>query len=146
MIPLATTHGSAVLLGEIGVLIRGTAGSGKSTLTYSLLAADPAGCRLVADDRVILSAVNGRLLADVPPALAGLIEIRGLGILTLPHLAPVVIRLVVDMSPADACPRLPEADEITAVIAGISLPLLCLPIGAGDGAVRVRAGIGHFFG
>jgi serine kinase of HPr protein (carbohydrate metabolism regulator) len=146
MSELATIHGSAVLLGEVGVLIRGASGSGKSTLAYALLAADPAGARLVADDRVFLRAVNGRLVADAPAALAGLIEVRGLGLLACPHLAPVVIRLVVDLEPADACPRLPEADEIRITIAGVALPHVALPIAAADGPARVRTAIAHFFG
>jgi HPr kinase/phosphorylase len=141
-----TTHGSAVLLGEIGVLIRGASGSGKSTLAHALLAADPAGARLVADDRVSLQAVNGRLIADVPSTLAGLIEVRGLGLVMRPYLAPAVIRLVVDLEPAEACPRLPEVDEVRIRIAGVDLPHLSLPVDAGDGPDRVRAAIGHFFG
>jgi HPr kinase/phosphorylase len=142
----ATTHASAVLVGEIGVLIRGGSGSGKSRLAHALIAADPAGAWLVADDRVILSAVNGRLLADVPAALAGLIELRGLGILKRPYLAPVVVRLVVDLETPEACARLPEAEDGRTMIDGVALSRLSLLVGADDGATRVWAAIGHFFG
>lgn len=146
MNPPATAHASAVLIDETGVLIRGVSGSGKSTLVLELLRRDPATAHLVADDRVILSAAHGRLLADVPPVLAGLVEVRGLGLVKLPHIAPVVIRLIVDLvAPAD-CARLPEEGEALAEIAGVSLPRLFLPIGEGCGADRIHAAIGHFSG
>ena len=135
----ATIHGSAVLLGETGILIRGVSGSGKSKLVLELIAGDSAGARLVADDRIIVSAVNGRLLADAPEEIAGLIEMRGIGLVTRPYIAPVVVRLVVDLRPADGCPRLPEVVEAETEFLGVVLPRLFLPIGVGGGAARVRA-------
>jgi HPr kinase/phosphorylase len=146
MSELATTHASAILLGECGVLVRGPSGSGKSSLAYTLLAEDRTGARLVADDRVILIAANGRLLADVPTALAGMIELRGIGILGWPHLAPVLVRLVVDLEPPESCPRLPEEDESRTTVNGIALPRLCLPVGGNDGPARIRAAIRHILG
>lgn len=138
-----TIHACAALVGEFGVLIRGASGSGKSTLLLELLAADSRGAWLVADDRVILEAVNGRLLAQVPADIAGLIEIRGIGIVRRPYVARVVVRLVVDLERAGACPRLPEEDEAKAVLAGITVSRLALPIGAGGGAMRVAAALGE---
>jgi HPr kinase/phosphorylase len=137
----ATVHGSAVLLGETGILIRGASGSGKSALVLELLAADPERARLVADDRVVLAPVNGRLLADVPAPIAGLIELRGVGLLRRPFVAPVVIRLVVDLVPAEAAPRLPETAESETAVEGIALRRLVLPIGAPGGALRIRAAL-----
>ncbi len=138
-----TVHGSAVLIGETGILIRGASASGKSTLALELMSADPERARLVADDRVIVSAVHGRLLADVPVAIAGLIEVRGIGLLRWPHVAPVIVRLVVDLEPADVCPRLPESGDAETAVAGIVLPRLPLPVGVAGGADRVRAAIKH---
>ena len=142
----ATIHGSAVLLGETGILIRGASGSGKSTLLLDLLAANPGGARLVADDRVIVTAVNGRILADVPAAIAGLVEMRGVGLLSRPYVAPVVIRLVVDLASPEACPRLPEAEEEEAETAleGVVLPRLFLPIGVAGAWRMVHAASGRF--
>jgi len=142
MIGPSTVHGSAVLLGETGILIRGASASGKSALVLELLAADPERARLVADDRVVLTAINGRLLADAPAAIAGLIELRGVGLLRRPFVAPVVIRLVVDLVPAGAAPRLPEAADAEAEIEGIALPRLALPIGAAGAALKLRAALG----
>jgi HPr kinase/phosphorylase len=141
-----TVHASAVLLGETGILIRGPSGSGKSSLVMELLGGDARTARLVADDRVILSVLHGRLVADVPAALAGLLEVRGLGLVKLPHIAPVVIRLIVDIVAPENCPRLPDGAEAWAAIGGLSLPRLSLPAGAARGRDRIHAAIGHFSG
>jgi HPr kinase/phosphorylase len=99
----ATVHASAALVGERGVLIRGAAGSGKSSLLLSLIHG-AVGATLVADDRVVLTSIDGRLVAAVPEAIAGRMEVRGLGIVRYPHASPVPIDLVVDLSAADGVP------------------------------------------
>ncbi len=123
----ATVHASAVLVGPRAVLIRGPSASGKSRLALELLEASRTGAlrfaRLVADDRVYLEAVGGRLLARPPDALAGLIEVRGVGLLRIMHEACAVIGLVVDFAALDA-ERLPKADQRTTEISGIQLPRL----------------------
>jgi HPr kinase/phosphorylase len=142
----ATVHASAALVHERGVLIRGASGSGKSSLLLQLMMMDGARNALVADDRVRLAAGQGRLVASAPPELAGLIEVRGQGILKRPHVSPAVIDLVVDLMAAADCPRMPEPDERTE-IAGILVPRLRLPVGLSDGAIRVLVAlqerIGH---
>ena len=84
-----TIHASAILVGAKAVLISGPAGSGKSRLVWELLQAAVQGAlsfaRLVADDRVHVEACAGRLLVRPAPALAGMLEIRGLGIRRLPY-------------------------------------------------------------
>ncbi len=117
----ATIHASAVLIGEHGVLIRGASGSGKSALLLALIMADAGGNALTADDRVVLAAHDGRLVASVPAELAGLIEVRGQGILKRPHVSPVVIDLVVDLVAGADAPRMPEPD------AAIEIAELCSP-------------------
>jgi serine kinase of HPr protein (carbohydrate metabolism regulator) len=123
-----TVHGSAVLVGARAVLIRGPAGSGKSRLAFDLINTAASAllpfARLVADDRVQLEACNGRLLARPPAALAGLLEIRGLGIRRLPHEPVAAVGLVVDLADAGA-ERLPAAGRQT-TIAGIALPRLAV--------------------
>ena len=122
---MATIHASAVLVGARAVLIRGPSGAGKSRLALELIEAPRPGsmsfARLVGDDRVHVEAAGGRLLVRPAPALAGLIELRGLGILKRDHEACAVVGLVVDLDAEDA-QRLPERDE--AVIEGIALPRL----------------------
>ena len=123
----ATVHASAVLVGARAVLIRGPSGSGKSRLALDLIAAARTGsllfARLVGDDRVHLETAGGRLLARPAPALAGLIEVYGAGLLHLPYEASAVVGLVIDLAAADA-DRLPDAEQRRIEIDGISLPRL----------------------
>jgi HPr kinase/phosphorylase len=119
----STIHASAVLVGARAVLIRGPSGSGKSRLAFDLISA--AGgpvrfARLVADDRAELEAAGGRLLVRPAPALAGLIEVHGLGIHRLPYEPVAVVGLVVDLAAVDA-QRLPEREQTRIIIDGIAL-------------------------
>jgi HPr kinase/phosphorylase len=124
----ATIHASAVLVGARAVLIRGPSGAGKSRLALELIQSVRSGslllARLVGDDRVHLQAAGGRVLVRPAEALAGLIEVRGVGILRLPHEPNAVVGLVVDLA-ADA-ERLPDDDERHAVLEGISVPRLAV--------------------
>jgi HPr kinase/phosphorylase len=125
-----TIHASALLFGHRGILIRGPSGSGKSRLALSLLQATGAGlARLVGDDRIHLEAVHGRLLMRPATALEGLIEIRGLGIVRVPHEPMAVAHLVVDLEAADAA-RLPEPAEMGIVVLGVGLARLPVAPGA----------------
>jgi len=137
----ATVHASAVLVGERGVLIRGPSGSGKSSLLLGLLAGEPATTWLIADDRVILTAAHGRLIAAAPPALAGLMEIRGQGVVRRPFVSPARLDLVVDLIPPADCDRMPPVEAETVAVEGVMLPLLRLPLAAADGPARVRAAL-----
>ena len=125
--PRETVHASCVLLDEAGVLIRGPSGLGKSALCLALLDRfflEGRHARLVGDDRIRLAAHHGRLVARPHPALAGLIEIRGLGLRRLVTHAPAaVLRLVVDLV-AEA-QRLPDASD-TAELLGVAVPRLTL--------------------
>ncbi|MBL8589138.1 MAG: HPr kinase/phosphatase C-terminal domain-containing protein [Methylobacteriaceae bacterium] len=115
-------HATAVVVGETGVLLRGPSGAGKSAVALALIefgARRGLFARLVADDRVRLAAVGGRLVASPHPAIAGRIERRGQGIEATPHLSRAVIGLVVDIA-ADG-PRLPEPADRRATIAGVEL-------------------------
>ncbi|WP_414832335.1 HPr kinase/phosphorylase [Afifella sp. YEN Y35] len=112
-------HASCVLWQGAGILIRGASGSGKSMLAWSILAEDG---RLVADDYCDLTACHGRLVATPPAATEGLIELRGRGLVHLPHEQAAVIRLVIDLIPEAALERLPDAEDLTTEIAGIRLP------------------------
>jgi serine kinase of HPr protein (carbohydrate metabolism regulator) len=124
-----TVHASAVLVGARAVLIRGPAGSGKSRLALGLIQAAQSGllpfARLVGDDRVHLEARHGRLLVRPAPTLAGLIEVRRVGIRRLAHEPVAVVGLVADLAVAGT-DRLPPAAEQEAVIAGIALPRLAV--------------------
>ena len=126
---LKTMHASAVLVGARAVLIRGPSASGKSRLALELIEAARAGslpfARLVADDRVYLEAAGGRLLARPAEALAGLIEVRGVGLLRMAYEPSAVVGLVVDLAAADAS-RLPDAERRRTEIGGVVLPRLAV--------------------
>jgi serine kinase of HPr protein (carbohydrate metabolism regulator) len=128
--PAPTIHASAVLVGARAVLIRGAAGSGKSSLAFALLrGAEPgAFARLVGDDRVHVEAAHGRLLVRPADVLKGLIEVRGLGIRRLAFESVAVVGLVVDLGATDA-ERLPPPHSAATEVAGIPLPRLAVAPG-----------------
>lgn len=102
-------HGTALVIGEAGVLLRGEAGAGKTRLALDLVArlsAQGRFARLVADDRVRLHRRHGRIILSTPERIAGCAEMRGAGIARdLPFLPAAVLRLVVDLD--EAAPRYP---------------------------------------
>ncbi len=106
-------HASCVARDGAGVLLLGLSGSGKSDLALRLI---DRGFVLVADDRVEIEAG----IAWPPAPLAGLLEIRGLGILRLPHLARATLALAVELG-ADG-DRLPRPQRHP----GLDLPLIRL--------------------
>jgi HPr kinase/phosphorylase len=124
-----TLHASAVLVGVRAVLLRGPSAAGKSRLALQLLQAAHTGAlsfaRLVADDRVYLDAVGGRLLARPAEPLAGMMEVRGVGLLRLDYEPCAVVGLVVDLAAAKAV-RYPDSAQRMAEISGISLPRLAV--------------------
>jgi hypothetical protein len=121
---LSTVHATCVVLAEAGVLLRGPSGSGKSTLARHLVeGATGRGrfARLVSDDRVEIAARHGRLVARAAPAIAGRMEARGLGLISVAHEPAAVVRLLVDCLPHGP-PRWPEGEEGAAVLDGVALP------------------------
>jgi HPr kinase/phosphorylase len=98
-------HATCVAFGDAGVLIRGPSGAGKSDLALRLI---DAGAILVSDDRTELTRDGDAIVATAPAALQGLLEVRGVGILELPHAASARIVLVVDLESETPPERLPR--------------------------------------
>lgn len=113
-----TVHATCVSWQGKAVLITGRAGAGKSGLALQLMAL---GCDLIADDRTVLDAARGQVIASSPPTIAGLIEARGVGILTAANAASAVVVLVVDLDRTETA-RLPAQRNVT--LAGCDLPLI----------------------
>jgi HPr kinase/phosphorylase len=129
-----SVHASCVAIGEAGVLIRGRSGAGKSSLARKLIeevAARGRFARLVADDRTLLELHGGRLVARPHPAIAGRIEVRGLGIARARHEEAVRLALVVDVCVA-ALPRMPDRADDVATLHGIELPRIAVGLGDCD--------------
>lgn len=101
-----------------GVLIEGASGAGKSDLALRAL---DHGFRLVADDRVVVWTDRGRLFGRAPDTLRGLIEVRGLDVVSVPSVAFCEIGLLARLDQPD---RIPEA--ATETILGLAVPLLAV--------------------
>jgi HPr kinase/phosphorylase len=111
------------------VLIRGPSGAGKSRLVVALLQAAATGqltfARLVSDDRSRLEVCHGRLLVRPAAELAGLIEVRGLGLRHLPHEPAALVGLLVDLAAPDG-ERLPVPTSQQTVIEGVAVSRLAI--------------------
>jgi len=127
-------HGSCVALNGAAVLFRGPPGLGKSDLALRLI---DGGARLVADDQVVLNAAGGRVRASAPPAIQGLIEVRGIGILRVPWVAEGWLAAVFDLVADGGEPRLPE-ERRACDCAGVAVPLFVLWPFAVSAAAKVR--------
>ena len=131
-------HATCVAIAGIGVLIRGPSGSGKSDLALRLI---DSGAVLVADDQVVVTpGTHAGPPAAAPAAvLAGRIEARGVGILSLPYLASAPLGLVVDLVAPEAVERLPEPATVT--LCGAMLPRLALTAFEPSTAAKVRLAV-----
>lgn len=127
-----SVHASAVLVGNRAVLIRGPSGAGKSRLAFELILAGRSGqvppAVLVGDDRVHLDIVAGELWVRPADELAGLIEVRGLGIRRCEFVGEAMVGLIVDLAAADG-ERLPHPEALKVRLNGVLLPRI--PIEAG---------------
>lgn len=92
----ATTrvHGTCVALGDRAALFIGKSGSGKSAAALQMIAL---GATLVADDQVVITRAEERLLARCPEGFEGMIEARGIGILRIAAVSDIPVTVVVDM-------------------------------------------------
>ncbi len=128
--PERLVHATCVAIDGRAALIRGPSGSGKSDLALRAITTPLQDgehiwrTRLVADDQVIIATRAGSLVARPPPAIAGRIEIRGMGILTVDHLPQARLCLAVDLDPSQPIDRMPE--PATTLIDGWRLPILVL--------------------
>jgi serine kinase of HPr protein (carbohydrate metabolism regulator) len=131
-----TVHASCVALGERAILLTGPSGSGKSDLALRLL---DRGAILVSDDYTVLTANRGTLLATAPAAIAGRIEVRGVGLVEIGHESGFPVSLVVDL---DAPPeRMPTGQ--TRAIAGVTLPLVAIAPFEASAPIKVELALLH---
>ena len=132
-----TLHATAVAIHGRAVLLTGPSGSGKSDLALRLI---DRGATLIADDRVALTHAGERLFAAPPATIAGLIEVRGVGVVPARHVAGVAVALVVDL--AGTPDRLPAATSVT--LDGVAVPCVALDPHAASAAIKVEQALTAF--
>ena len=141
-------HATCVAIGGHGVLIMGPPGSGKSDLALRLI--DGAGCgigtefltaKLVSDDQTMVMRRGDRLIGSAPEAIAGKLEIRGLGIVELRYQAESELSLAVTLTPE--IERMPVAAEQACDIYGVSLRAVSIEPESPSAPARIRAALGH---
>ncbi|HEX8654450.1 MAG TPA: aldolase [Allosphingosinicella sp.] len=130
-------HAGCVAIGGRGVLIAGASGRGKSDLALRLI---DRGAQLVSDDYSLLRAEGGRLYASAPPAIAGRIEVRGVGMMEVAALAEAPVCLLVDL---DRPPeRLPEAGRATFL--GRDVPTVALAALEASAPIKLELALATF--
>jgi len=135
-------HGTCVALGRTAALLRGPSGAGKSDLALRFLflaRRGPAALEpplLVADDQVWLLRNGERILVRSPEPIRGRLEVRGIGIVEVKSLGEADLALVVDLAPAEAIERLPEAGT-TARLLGVEVPRLALMPWEGSAPIKL---------
>jgi serine kinase of HPr protein (carbohydrate metabolism regulator) len=124
-------HATAIVAGTTGVLFIGPSGSGKSSLAFAFLAgASNRGLfsALIADDRVLVSCHGGQTLAECPASIAGLMELRNSGIVTVKHMPAAVLHYAVMAVSDITAERLPPENDVFPLACGGVLPLLRIPL------------------
>jgi serine kinase of HPr protein (carbohydrate metabolism regulator) len=127
-------RGTCVLVEGQGVLLQGPSGAGKSDLALRLL---DSGGELVADDYVRIEVEQGALYASAPPTIAGLLEVRGLGIISVSFAERAPLKAIVMCVEPEMVPRLPDSQTVN--IHGVSLPRYALAPFEPSAAAKLRA-------
>jgi serine kinase of HPr protein (carbohydrate metabolism regulator) len=131
---------SCIAVDGRAVLIEGESGVGKSDLALRLI---DRGAVLVSDDYTLLRRSGSELIASPPETIVGKIEVRGLGILALPHLdhAPVALLIRLDEAPE----RLPLTDDVRR-IAGVDIREVAIDARSASAAIKVELALKYLAG
>ncbi|WP_010186397.1 HPr kinase/phosphorylase [Sphingomonas sp. PAMC 26605] len=125
-------HATTVAIGGHGVMLLGPSGSGKSDLALRLI---DRGARLVSDDYSEVRTIAGVVHAAPPASIAGKIEVRGLGIRTMPYIPEIAVALVIRLGGTVA--RMPEPGESTDV-GGVAVPMVALDAFEASAPIKVE--------
>jgi serine kinase of HPr protein (carbohydrate metabolism regulator) len=130
-------HATTVAIAGKGVLIRGAPGGGKSDLALRLI---DGGAKLVADDWTEIMRRGKSLIASAPKAIAGLMEVRGVGVVKVRAVKRARLVLAVDLAGPEKIERLPEAEWVE--ILKVRLRLIRLAPFEVSAAAKLRAALG----
>ena len=133
-----TVHASCVALEGRAVLISGPSGAGKSDLALRLF---DRGFALVSDDQTVVRRDGNRLVATAPAAIAGKIEIRGIGIVEMEAVAEAPVSMLVELT--SEIERLPE-DKRERSVMGVPLPLVSIEPKSASAAAKVSLALDRF--
>jgi len=137
--PSILVHATAIAIDRRAVLLRGPSGAGKSDLALRLI--DEGAC-LVADDQSELRRVGEQIFVRAPTAIAGLLEVRGLGIVRVATLPEAMLALVADLLPAAEIERLPDIRQEGFL--GLAVPAISLAPFEASAAAKLRLAVSAF--
>lgn len=135
-------HGTAIVVGERGLIFIGPSGIGKSMMAFNCLAIARrarAFSALVSDDQVFITLQDGRIVANCPPSIGGLMELRGSGIVKMEHVQSAPLDLAVQVVSAVGTERLPPENEHWQIGQIGSLPLVRITSTAADPLALIGA-------
>jgi len=148
-------HGTFVKIGKLGVLILGASGAGKSALALALMDQPGRGTgqvelttTLIADDQICLALdqATAQVVGSPPTSLAGLLEIRGVGIMHVDYVRDFPVGLVVELKKAGEIERIPDFPNACARVLGQAIPLIEIATGDMAAAAKVRTSAGIILG
>lgn len=131
---------SSVAIGGRAVLIEGASGAGKSDLALRLI---DRGATLISDDYTLLNREGAALVASAPETIAGRIEVRGLGIVPMPHADRATVALVVRLT--DMPERMPPDDQRRS-IAGVGIPEVAIDPRPASAPIKVELALRRLSG
>jgi len=135
----ALIHATAIAIDGHAVLLRGAPGAGKSDLGLRLI---DAGSQLIADDQSQICRRGDQVIVRAAPAISGMIEVRGIGILRLEAVAEAPVALIVDLVRPETVERMPEWRSEP--LLGCVLPLLALAPFEASTPAKLRLAVRNF--
>jgi serine kinase of HPr protein (carbohydrate metabolism regulator) len=133
---METIWGTSVAIDGLAVLIRGPSGAGKSDLALRLI---DGGALLISDDQTEFSRESNRLVARAPDSIRGRLEVRGIGIVSVPTAARAPLVLVVDLVPPEQVDRMPNPGRWRQD--GVEVPLIVLAAFEASAAAKLRLAV-----
>ena len=130
-------HASCVAIAGRAILIAGASGRGKSDLALRMI---DRGARLVSDDYTVLTPADGALLASPPERIAGMIEVRGLGLVEVEPTREVPVCLFADLDAR--VDRLPEPK--TRRLCGVDIPMIALSALEASAPIKLEGALVRF--